>query len=396
MSTGPSVFSGAVTAPRERATAGLQALWLLCLAHFCVDLYSSGLSSFQPLLVDKLHLSLTQAGLLGGMLTLSSSVAQPLYGMLSDRFHSRMFTVLAPAMAGVFITALGIAPTFGWALGLVVLGGAGIASFHPQGSAWATASVKDSHGRWMAIFISAGTLGWALGPSLLTAVITRFQFESVIWTAIPGLAATALLFLALPPYERGTAKKFDIGPLRAVWKPLFLLYMAVFVRSVVQQTYTQFLPLYLHRERGFSLPEAAHSLTAYLVAGAIGGFVGGNLSDRLGARKVILWSFAGSVPFLALFYATTGWVSLAGLIAGGLILLFTIPVNVVVAQKLVPSQAGTISALMMGFAWGMAGLIFIPLTGWISDQFSLRVAMSSLLVFPVLGILFTHFLPEEL
>ncbi|MCC7155668.1 MAG: MFS transporter [Bryobacterales bacterium] len=396
MSTGPSVFPGAVTAPGEHRKTGLQALSLLCIAHFCIDLYSSGLSSFQPLLVDKLGLTLTEAGLLGGLLTLSSSVAQPLYGILSDRFRSRLFTALAPAVAGVFITALGVAPTYSWALALVVLGGVGIASFHPQGSAWATASVRDSHGRWMAVFISAGTFGWALGPSLLTAVISRFGFENVLWTSIPGLATTLFLLFMLPPYERGEARKFDLAPLKAVWKPLFLLYMAVFVRSVVQQTYTQFLPLYLNRERGFSLSEAAHSLTAYLVAGAIGGFVGGNLSDRFGARKVILWSFAGSVPFLALFYAATGWLSQAGLVAGGLILLFTIPVNVVVAQRLVPSQAGTISALMMGFSWGMAGLIFIPLTGWISDQFSLRIAMSSLLIFPVLGIFFTRLLPEDM
>ena len=248
----------------------------------------------------------------------------------------------------------------------------------------------------MAVFISAGTFGWALGSTVLTAIVSRFGFENVVWAAIPGIATTLFLLITLPAYQRGEGRKFDLEPLRAVWKPLFLLYMAVFVRSVVQQTYTQFLPLYLHRERGFSITEAAHSLTAYLVAGAIGGFVGGNLSDRFGARKVILWSFAGSVPFLALFYATTGWMSMAGLIAGGLILLFTIPVNVVVAQQLVPTQAGTISALMMGFAWGMAGLIFIPLTGWISDHFSLRIAMSSLLIFPLLGIFFTHLLPEEL
>lgn len=396
MTTGPNVFSGSIAAPGERGRTRLHALWLLCMAHFCVDLYSSGLSSFQPVLVTKLGLSLTQAGLLGGLLTLSSSVAQPLYGLLSDRFRSRLFTALAPAVAGTFITALGIAGSYRAAMVLVVLGGAGIASFHPQGSAWTAASVQESRGRWMAVFISAGTVGWALGPSVLTAIISRFGFHNVVWAAIPGLATTALLLAALPPYEGAAARGFDFAPLRAVWKPLFLLYMAVFVRSVVQQTYTQFLPLYLNRERGFTLPQAAHTLTAYLIAGAVGGFVGGNLADRFGARRVILWSFAGSVPFLSLFYATTGWVSLAGLVAGGLILLFTIPVNVLVAQRLVPTQAGTISALMMGFSWGMAGLIFIPLTGWVSDHFSLRLAMSGLLVFPLLGIWFTHLLPEKM
>jgi FSR family fosmidomycin resistance protein-like MFS transporter len=101
-----------------------------------------------------------------------------------------------------------------------------------------------------------------------------------------------------------------------------------------------------------------------------------------------------SVPFLVLFFFARGPLSLAGLAAGGFILMFTIPVNVVMAQELVPSQAGTVSALMMGFAWGMAGLVFIPLTGWASDLFSLHQVMMSLLVFPVIGFFLALRLPK--
>jgi FSR family fosmidomycin resistance protein-like MFS transporter len=93
---------------------------------------------------------------------------------------------------------------------------------------------------------------------------------------------------------------------------------------------------------------------------------------KTSSLDAILVSMIASVPFLALFFLTQGVISIAGLCAGGLILLFTIPVNVVMAQELVPAQSGTVSALMMGFAWGMAGMIFIPLTGWLSDMFSLH------------------------
>jgi MFS transporter, FSR family, fosmidomycin resistance protein len=117
----------------------------------------------------------------------------------------------------------------------------------------------------------------------------------------------------------------------------------------------------------------------------VGGFIGGHLADRFGGRRVITISMIGAVPFLVLFFFATGWLSIAGLWLGGLVLLFTIPVNVVMAQELVPSQAGTISALMMGFAWGMAGLIFIPLTGWASDLFSMHHALAVLTVFPLVG-----------
>jgi FSR family fosmidomycin resistance protein-like MFS transporter len=187
---------------------------------------------------------------------------------------------------------------------------------------------------------------------------------------------------------------FDWTPLRAVWKPLTILYFLVFIRSIIQVVFGQFLPLYLNRERGFTFTAAAYSLTLYLASGAIGGFLGGHMADRFGGRRVIMISMAGCLPFAWLFFFSGGTISLIGLALTGLILLFTIPVNVVMAQELVPAQAGTVSALMMGFAWGMAGLIFIPLTGWAGDHFTLHHALAALSFFPVIGFFLALKLPK--
>ncbi|MCE5307285.1 MAG: hypothetical protein LLG20_06560, partial [Acidobacteriales bacterium] len=121
----------------------------------------------------------------------------------------------------------------------------------------------------------------------------------------------------------------------------------------------------------------------------LGGFLGGHLADRFGGRNVILISMIASVPFLALFFWTRGVLSIVGLCLGGLILLFTIPVNVLMAQELAPSQSGTVSALMMGFAWGMAGLVFIPLIGVLADSYTLHRVLASLTVVPLIGFLLT-------
>jgi FSR family fosmidomycin resistance protein-like MFS transporter len=400
MSSGtvPVEVSSRFTA-RGISRGGLLALVLLSLGHFCVDLYSSALAAFQPWLVAKLHLTLTQAGFLGGVLVCSSSVMQPVYGYLSDRFRSRLFSALAPAVAGVFISALGAAPSYGWLLAMVTLGGAGVASFHPQASSRVGLSTTAQRGRWMAIFVSSGTLGMAAGPSYFTTLANTLGLERSFWGALPGIAVTLLLLFCLPPPAVRSAAghhRFDWRPLRAVAGPLTVLYFAVFIRSIVQIAFTQFIPLYLARERGASLASASLTLSAYMVAGALGGFIGGHVADRFGGRLVILISMIGSVPFLALFLLADGWLSMASLALGGLILLFTIPVNVVMAQELVPSQAGTISALMMGFAWGAAGMIFIPLTGWIADLTSLYDALLLLVGFPILGFFLTLKLPKDL
>lgn len=384
---------------RTTARAGFAGLLLFSIAHFFIDLYSSGLGSFQPLLVERFGLSMTQAGMLGGALVFSSSLVQPAYGYLSDRFHSKLFSALAPAMAGIFISCLGIASGFSSMVVMVLLGGVGIASFHPQASARATLGIESNRQKWFAVFISSGTLGLALGPTYFSALLDRVGLERSWLAAIPGVAVTVALIFLLPELSAESPhrnSKFAWEPFKAVWKPLTILYFLVFIRSIVQVTYAQFLPLFLMRERGYTYAGSTHILSLYLTAGALGGFMGGHLADRIGGRKVILVSMIGCVPFLVVFFMTGGVTSILGLALGGLMLLFTIPVNVVMGQQLAPSQTGTVSALMMGFAWGMAGLIFIPLTGWIADHYSLQTALGLLTVFPILGFALAWMLPKEM
>jgi MFS transporter, FSR family, fosmidomycin resistance protein len=392
----PTTAAPHVTQFSAAARNGMLALVLFSVGHFFIDLYSSALGVFQPLLIDKLHFSLTAAGLLGGLMSFSSSVMQPVYGYLSDRFHTRLFSTLAPAMAGIFVASLGLAPSYTALMAMVVLGGAGIASFHPQASALATRGMAN-RARWMAVFISAGTLGLAFGPAFFSGLFRARGLAGAAWGAVPGVLVTVLLLSLLPSAtdeDRRTRVKFHLAPLRAVWKPLTILYLLVFIRSVVQISFTQFLPLYLSRERGYSLTNAGWGLSLFLASGAIGGFIGGHLADRFGGRRIIMISMIGSVPFLATFFWAHGGLSLAGLAVGGLVLLFTIPVNVVMAQELVPSQAGTVSALMMGFAWGMAGMIFIPLIGWAADRVTLHHALAAGLLLPVAGFFLTMRLPK--
>jgi len=383
-------------APSVGRNAWLLPLVLYSAGHLLVDSYQGALAVLQPSLQVRYGLNFAQAGILGGALVCSSSLMQPLYGYLYDRFRSRLFSALGPAIAALFISSLVWAKGMGGLLAMVILGGTGVAAFHPQAASNAIATIQRNRGRAMAVFICSGSLGLALGPLLFSALLSRDGLELARLGALPGIAVSLLLLFWLPSVATSahSREKFDWAALRAVWKPLTVLYFLVLIRSIVQITFTQFLPLYLRSQRHYSIWAASVTLSLYLAGGAIGGLAGGNLADRFGGRLVILISMIGSVPFLALFVFGRGAWSQTGLFIGGLILLFTMPVNIVIAQELAPTQAGTVSALMMGFAFGLAGLVFIPLTGWVADIWSIQLAFAGLITFPVFGFLLALKLPR--
>jgi FSR family fosmidomycin resistance protein-like MFS transporter len=373
-------------------------LVLYCSAHFLVDLYTTALGILQPVLQKLFKLSFTQAGILAGVYVLSGSMMQPLYGYLCDRFRSRLFSALGPAIAAVFLSLLVWGGGFYGLLLMVALGGVGVAAFHPQAASNAIVTITRHRKTAMAVFISCGSLGMAAGPLCFSPLLERLGLQWLALAAIPGVLMTCFLLFALPSVEsqQSARGEFDWAPLKTVWKPMTILYLLVMIRSVVQVTFQQFLPLYLTSSRRFTISQAALSLSLFLLSGAIGGFAGGGLADRFGGRLIILISMIASVPFLALFVFGRGVWSMVGLSLGGLILLFTNPVNIVLAQELAPRRAGVVSALMMGFAWGSAGFVFIPLVGLVSDLWSMQVGFACLVLFPLVGFLLALRLPRDI
>jgi len=122
----------------------------------------------------------------------------------------------------------------------------------------------------------------------------------------------------------------------------------------------------------------------YLIAVGLGGFFGGPAADRYGPRRVIMLSLVSAVPFLILAPQLSGWMFVVTLAIGGFLLQSTLPVNVTYGQTIAPISAATVSSLMMGFAWGMGGLI-VPLVGMMADRIGIDRALMVMSVVPLLA-----------
>jgi len=373
----------------------------LCAGHFVNDSYSSIIYPLLPLIKIKLGLTAAQVFWLAPLYAISSSLMQPVYGFISDRYFRRFFAVFGPAITGVFVSMIGLAPSYGILIVLLVAGGIGIGSFHPQGAAMAATAASDRRRVGMALFSAVGTLGFAVGPLVITRVVSAYGLEHSYYIIGTGLLMSAILYRICPPLPAhslpapGVAKvRWQlIAALRPAWKPLTLLYLITVIRSGLQMTTNNYLPFMLE-DRGYALTEMGNVMTVFLLLGGIGGIAGGFTAERFSGRAVTLYSGLLAGPLMMCAFATTGPLSIVCLGLGGFMLLATIPVIVAMAQELVPGQTSTVSALMMGAAWGVGALAPQALSNFV-PAFGFRNVLIAASAVTMVSAVLAYFLPND-
>lgn len=361
--------------------------------HFLADGYGNIYAPLLPLLIPHLGMSLATAGTLQMCYQMANSVSQLGFGHLADRWRPRALVIAGPIVAVAILSLIGLA-TSPWTLGLIlVAGGLGGAAFHPPAAALVHRLSGDRKSFAMGFHITAGSLGFSLGPLVFAPFADRYGLQWTPLLMIPALAILAFRVQKVPPIT--LAERHESGGFRALRpyaKPLTLLYLIVVLRTLASLSFATFMPVMLTR-RGMSVGEAGTAVAVYLFATSAGGFFGGPLADRFGSRRVIMWSLVAAVPFLATAPTLTGWGFVAVVSAGGFFLQSTLPVNVTFGQMIAPISAATVSSLMMGFGWGSAGLS-IPLVGLLADRIGIEHALMAMAFMPLGAAILALPLPE--
>lgn len=372
----------------------------LALGHFVIDLYTAFLPPLLPLLVDKFKISFTSASLLATILSLSASLTQPVFGFLFDKLGGRKMIIWGPVVAGLSLSFLGLAPHYSVLILLLILGGLGLASFHPEAAALTTSLSGQRRTMGMSIFMLGGNLGYSFGPFLILVVVINLGLEWSFFASLPALGTAwvlhryALLGEKAPKLHSPSNIyiKIESSLNRRVLGFSVLLSLVVLRVTTVLSLVT-FLPM-VQKLRGFSLIAAGGSMTVFMACGAFGGVVGGYLADRVGRRRMILASFLLALPALSAFLYWKGPISLFILALLGFLLYISEPSCIVLAQEMIPEQARTASGLIMGMAWGLGGGGVLGV-GALADVFGIEWALRFLLLLPAGSLILSFFLPPE-
>ncbi len=371
------------------------------LGHFVVDAYSGFLNPIMPFIAAKIGITMAIATVLISVSNLTSSLSQPFFGYISDKWQRRFFIFWGLIFASVFLSFIGLANNIYILILCLILGHMGVSFFHPQATSIVSNYSKCSqNSKDMSLFIAMGTFGFSLGPVISSGITELFGLEKLPFACIFGILTAFILLKNTPKIKDSGIKKIQISLIGALSKifsnrPVSVLVAASIVKSFVVSSFSIILPFYW-KSIGYNVSKIGLILFIFLMAGAIGVISSPLFEKRIGIKNVFYLSLITVTPLGIIFYITgaKGIIGLSAFILIGYVSFLAVPVNMSLAQRLMPEFKSMISGFIGGFSWGVIGLI-LPLISLLSEKIGITNILLIITFVPLIFSYWIKYLPDE-
>jgi FSR family fosmidomycin resistance protein-like MFS transporter len=343
-----------------------------------------------------LHLSYTKTGAIVLAATVTSALAQPLFGRVSDRRATTWLLPAGIAIATAGIAAAALVHVYAVVLLLAAISGLGVGAFHPEGMKLARHASGERRASGIALFQTGGNLGIALGPLLTGAALAAIGSKGGLLLLVPGgIVALVMMrdFSSLADTRRAGHEELQRRGGTDRTGPFKLLLATIGLRSVAYYGLFTFIPLW-EVAHGHSKGYGTALLSCVLFGGAFGTLCMGPIADRY-PHKVVLAATLGVTPLLILlFVLTSGLTSAVAIVLAGATTVSSFGLTTIMGQEYLPSRIATSSGMTVGFAMGLGG-VAVVLLGVVADAVDLKAALFVTAVAPALGVLVALRLPGE-
>ncbi|HET9506317.1 MAG TPA: MFS transporter [Gaiellaceae bacterium] len=340
-----------------------------------------------PALRDRYDLSLTEIGIVLSAEWVGLTFALLPWGFAVDRFGERWTLAGGLTACAGFLVAAAYAPSFGWLVAFLGLGGI------------AGGSVQSGSGRAVMRWFTAGERGLALGirqtavpigGGIAALVLPQLGSPKAGLLFVAGLVLAGALAGALV-LRSGSEEHIEVSDVESTLRDrrLWLACFGSGLYLVAQMATMGFVVLFLHDEHGFSTGEAALVFAAGQVLAAALRIGVGRWSDVVGSRvgplRVVGVAIAVSVGLVALVSGTPGLVLVPVLaVATGLSMAWN-GLSFTIAAELGGRRSGAAIGFQQTVLSGIGVVAPIAFAAAVSAS-SWSVAFALAALFPLAGV----------
>lgn len=340
--------------------------------HFLHDIFSAIFPTLLPVIIQKLSLSLTQAGSLNAILQFPS-LLNPFIGYVADRKNLRILVILAPGITASAMTLLGLATNFTTLAFLLLIAGVSSAAFHSPSPAIIGHASGRKIGLGMSLFMAGGELARTIGPLLAVWAVSTWTLEGIYRLVVIGWLSTLILWKQIGQVKVTQSKP---GSLRLIQPLLIKLFLPITLinlfRNFMLEPITTYLPTFIS-QGGASLWVAGGALTILELAGVLGALTSGSLSDLFGRKRMlIIYTIVPAMLLISLALTNPNWY-VPILILLGISALSGTPILLAIVQENLPANRATGNGLFIFVSFLLRPLATISI-GWLGDRVGLHQA----------------------
>lgn len=348
------------------------------------------MSTAIPYIAQEFGLSDPQKGMVMSSFFLGYFLCQIPGGVLSDRFGARRVLVFAIIWWSTFTALTGLASGFASLVVIRILFGIGEGIAPPATwRALANWTPPDKRGLYNGIMMSTNSLGPALAPLFVVAVLQSWGWHTVFFVLfIPGILIGIWVWFKIPdnPADKKGISREELDELSrsahggentpkaqltfwevlrvpAVWKSFLIL----FFTNTTAWGFLTWIPTYLVEARGFSMAKMGVAASLPFFAGTVGAILAGITVNSIfkgrGNIQVIITQICSAI-FLYLTYTATSNGSLIfyNTVTGffvfyGVISVFNLPMSAV------PKEISGRAMGIVNTAGQLAGLLAPTIVG---------------------------------
>jgi len=351
-------------------------------SHGIMHAYLVLLPAMIPILGGELG-DIATIGMLASLVSLFYGWFSLPVGFLADRVSKKLLITGSMILCGGASILIGLSPNITiTAIALIILG-IGASLYHPCGYAHMSLASDEMRGRYMGFQGLGGDMGMAISFLTSSLLGARFGWRMtfIIWGVI-GLIMAAIDLAVIKDIPFKLPEGGHQGPVATIKKmfgstdktKLILTLIIVALSGMLWNGVSSFIMVYLSEEKVMPLILAGGLSTLKYTVGAFAQIVGGEMSDRIGRKKLLLFGYSGfAISLLALIYSPN-IVSLMVILVVFLGFTFFItqsPMNALLGDIASKDTVGVTYGVNFTLKYGI-GFFTPAIGGWLAASYGLN------------------------